>query len=107
MWSEKWWRDNTGHWLVTKRLYEILQSNRSEDGQNYAGKRNASKWVVKKAHAESWEWFIMTIENDINSWQMMVFKLMRHLNKSERDVGNINIIDKICWMEHYLSLIHI
>ena len=47
------------------------------------------------------EQYISNIENDVHGRQEQACKIMKHLNKEEKDASRLNIIGKEEWVEHY------
>lgn len=81
-----------------------LQTRTDEAWEIYKQKRNKTKNLIKRSHSESWERFIASIEHDIHGRQNVAFKLMKHMNKAEKDTASINIITEHQWIQHYRNL---
>ena len=60
--------------------------------ESYREKRNRSKSIIRIVHNESWQIFVSNTENDIHGRQNMAYKVMKHMNKNERDAVDINVI---------------
>lgn len=53
-------------------------------------KLNRAKHIIRRSYNHSWEKFISNIKGDIHMRQNISYKLMKHMNKSERDVAAIH-----------------
>lgn len=71
---------------------------------DYKQKRNYCKHIIRQAHEESWNRFISDIEADVHGRQMIAFKIMKTLNKEEKDQIMINSIEEEKWIKHYQDL---
>lgn len=87
-----------------KAYNEYLQKNSIEAKEQYHKIRNETKAIVRKAHRTSWDMFINRVEHDVHGRQEIAFKLMKHLNREERDTVNLNIIPISDWIKHYKEL---
>lgn len=81
-----------------------LQQKTDLAKEKYKEKRNKAKTIVREAHQQSWNKFISEIENDIHGNQTFSYKVLKHLNKSEKDVARINVIQQDVWIQHYKEL---
>jgi hypothetical protein len=63
-----------------------------------------AKTIVSKTHKESWDRFICRIEADIFGEQSMAYKVLKHLNRANKDTIEINNIEDQKWIENYKSL---
>lgn len=61
---------------------------------------------MKKAHQESWDLFISTIENDVHGRQNVAYKIMNHLKSEEKDTAELNVIKKDDWIKYYKDLLY-
>lgn len=88
-----------------QKKYETYLNSPTEDNrEEYKKARNVAKTIIKKAHTESWERFIGCIEHDLHGRQSLAYKVIKTLNKNERENIQINAIDKQSWIEHYKKL---
>lgn len=87
-----------------KAYKQWLQQKNEESKQIYKEKRNQAKTIVRNAHQNSWEKFISEIEDDIHGRQDFAYKVIKQLNKTEKDVARLNIIGKDRWIKHYKEL---
>ena len=63
-----------------------------------------AKTVVSKTHKESWDRFICRIESDISGEQNMAYRVLKHLNQTNKDTIEINNIEDQKWIQHYKNL---
>lgn len=62
------------------------------------------KRSVRQITRDSWDKYISEIENDIHGRQNCAYKIMKHLNKEERDTLNINPIEEQKWLNYFKEL---
>lgn len=62
------------------------------------------KRICRKNNQDSWDRFISNVEDDIHGRQEFAYKMMKHLNKTEKDDAKINIINKDEWLTYYTKL---
>jgi len=62
------------------------------------------KIIVSKTHKESWDRFIFRIKAAIFGEQSMAYKVLKHLNRTNKDNIEINNIEDQKGIEHYKSL---
>jgi hypothetical protein len=60
--------------------------------------------MQKKHHRESWDRFICRIEADIFGEQSVAYKVLKHLNRTNKDTIEINNIEDQKWIKHYKNL---
>lgn len=60
--------------------------------------------MIREAHNVSWDKYISNIENDIHGRQRTAYKIMKHLNKDEKDIANLQILDYSLWFEYCKNL---
>lgn len=87
-----------------KAYLRYIQSRKDEDWNNYKTARNATNILRRQAHQESWDTFISRVEDDIHGRQTFAYKIIKHLNKTEKDTAGINVIQENQWIEHYKNL---
>jgi hypothetical protein len=63
-----------------------------------------AKTIVSKTHKESWDRFVCGIEADIFGEQSMAYKVLKHLNRTNKDTVEIINTENQKWIEHYKSL---
>jgi hypothetical protein len=78
-----------------------LQNPTEENFETYKTERNIAKAIVSKTHKESWDRFISRIETDIFGEQSMAYKVLKHLNRTNKDTMKINNIEDQKWINHY------
>ena len=61
------------------------------------------KTIVSKTLKEFWDRFICGMEADILDKQRMAYKVLKHLNRTNKDSIEINNIEVQKWIEHYRS----
>ena len=44
------------------------------------------------------------MEHDLYGRQSIAWKILKHMNKSEKDTAKLNIISEQLWLEHYRRL---
>jgi hypothetical protein len=86
---------------LIKNAYKIPTRKNFE---TYKIKRNTANKMVSKTHKESWDRFISRIETDIFGKQNVACKVLKHLNRTDRDTIEINTIEDQKWMEHCKDL---
>lgn len=84
-----------------KAYINLLQKNTEEAKENYKEKRNYAKQITRRAQQEDWDQFITNAEHDVYGRQIVACKMMRHLNRLEKDVACINVINTEQWKNHY------
>jgi hypothetical protein len=62
------------------------------DRTEYKRKCAIAKREVRKLNRESWDNYISNIEYDVQGAQDAAYKVMKHLNSTERDTAFINNI---------------
>lgn len=100
------WNEEIKNVIENKRraYQKYLQHPTKENLETYKIKRNIAKTIVSKTHNESWDRFMCNIETDIFGEQSMAYKVLKHLNWTNRDTIKINTIEDKNWIEHYKSL---
>ena len=83
---------------------KYLQSPSEENFETHKIKRNITKTIVSKAHKESWDRFISGIETDIFGEKSMAYKVLKHLNRTNKDTIEINNTEDQKWTKHYKNL---
>jgi endonuclease/exonuclease/phosphatase family metal-dependent hydrolase len=102
----KVWNDEIAKAIADKKdaYKRALQQNTDESKQNYRSKRNIARAIIRRAHKESWEAFIRKVEEDLHGRQQVAYKIMKHLNKTEKDTARLNVVSKDRWIQHYKDL---
>src|SRR5215468_5463119 len=100
------WNEEIRNVIANKRTaYQIYLQNPSEENfETYKIRRNIAKTVVSTTHKESWDRFISRIETDIFGEQSMAYKVLKHLNRTNKDIIEINNIEDQKWINHYKDL---
>ena len=80
---------------------KYLQNPSEGNLETYKIKRNIAKTIVSKTHKESWDRFISRIEFDIFGEQSMAYKVLKHLNRTNKDTIENNNIEDQKWIKHY------
>jgi hypothetical protein len=62
------------------------------------------KREIKKLHQESWDRCVSNLEYDVHGAHLNVYKIMKYLNKAEKDNAEINNISEKDWLKYYKSL---
>ena len=62
------------------------------------------KIIVSKTNKESWDRFIFRIKAAIFGEQSMAYKVIKHRNRTNKDIIEINNIEDQKGIEHYKSL---
>jgi hypothetical protein len=65
---------------------------------------NIAKTIVSRTHKESWDIFISRIDTDIFGEQNMTYKVLKHLNRTNKDNIEISNIEDKEWIKHYKNL---
>lgn len=81
-----------------------LRTKTEEDRTIYKNKCAITKEKIRKVHKTSWEKYISDIEHDVHGRQINTYKIIKHLNRTERDTAQLNIIEKEEWKKHYKQL---
>jgi len=95
------WNEEFKNAIENKRTAypEYLQNNSEENLEKYKIIRNMAKTVVSKTYKESWDRFICGIEDDIFCEQSMAYKVLKHLNRTNKDTIEINNIEDQKWID--------
>jgi hypothetical protein len=80
------------HKRIKKAHKQWLQQNTEESKYRYKEKRNHAKTINREADRQSWDKFVSNIEGDLHGRQIFAYKVIKHLNKSEKDTVRINVI---------------
>lgn len=69
-------------------------------------RKNTRKPEIKQKrlldrHKQSWERFIANIEHDVHGRQVLAYKIMKMLNRNERETLCVNCIHESEWRKHY------
>jgi Glu-tRNA(Gln) amidotransferase subunit E-like FAD-binding protein len=100
------WNGEIKNAIENKRTayQKYLQNPSEENLETYKIKRNMAKTIVSKTHKESWNRFMCRIEVDIFGEQSMAYKVLKHLNRTNKDtIETSNLEDQKC-IEHYKRL---
>jgi hypothetical protein len=62
------------------------------------------KKIIREAHHQSWDKYTSNTEDDLHGRQITAYKVIKHLNKSEKDTVRINVIEENKWIDHYNGL---
>lgn len=83
------WNEELGREIEEKRhLYlKWMSRQRPEDKEQYQAQARVVKNLVRQAHRESWDKYVSNIEHDIHGRQTSAYKIMKHLNKEEKDAA--------------------
>jgi hypothetical protein len=57
--------------------------------------------MIKAAHQESWNAYISNIEHDVYGYQSNAYKILKHLNKDQKDSADIQVINEVIWFEYF------
>jgi hypothetical protein len=61
--------------------------------------------MIKAAHQESWDAYIYiyisNIENDVHGRQLNAYKILKHLNKDQKDSADIQVINEVKRLEYF------
>src|SRR5215510_13644971 len=100
------WNEEIRNVIANKRTaYQVYLQNPSEENfETYKISRNIAKTTVSKTHKESWDRFISRIETDIFGEQSMAYKVLKHLNRTNKDTTEINSVEDQKWINHYKDL---
>lgn len=66
-----------------------LQSKSEIACEVYKEKRKMAKKVIRCTYNESWDKFISNIEHDIHVQASVAYKIMKNINKSEKDTEKL------------------
>jgi len=58
----------------------------------------------RKIKKQSWETFVSRIEHDLHGRQLNAYKIMRNLNRTEKDNLQFNPITEHTWLDYYKKL---
>jgi hypothetical protein len=83
---------------------KYLQTKSYVDRTEYKRKCAIEKREVRKLNRESWDNYISNIEYDVHGAQDTAYKVMKHLNSTERDTAFINNITEDQWFNFYKDL---
>lgn len=74
-----------------------LSQSTIQTREEYKQIRNETKKSVKQAHKKLWKRFVARIEHDVNGSQSTAYQVIKTLNKEEKDIINIQMIDPGVW----------
>ena len=89
------WNEEIKNAIENKRTgcQKYLQNLSEKNLETYQIKRNMAKTVVSKTHKESWDRFICRIEAGIFGEKSLAYKVLKHLNQTNKDTIEINNIE--------------
>ena len=93
------WGDQKCHWNKQTAYQKYLQNPSEENFETYKIKRNIAKTIVSRTLKESRDRFISRIESDIFGGQSMAYKVLKHLNRTNKDTTEINNIEDQKWIK--------
>ena len=62
------------------------------------------KRETRKIKRQCWETFISRIEHDLHGRQLNAYKIMKSLNRTEKDNLQFNPITEHIWLDYYQKL---
>jgi tRNA U55 pseudouridine synthase TruB len=62
------------------------------------------KRETRKIKRQCWETFVLRIEHDLLGRQIHAYKIIKHLNRTEKDNLQINPITEHTWLDYYQKL---
>lgn len=88
-----------------KRAYlKYIQSKSEDDRTEYKYRSAIAKKEVRKLKRLSWDNYISNIEYDCHGSQDIAYKILKHLNSTEKDTVKINNITEKEWLKYYETL---
>lgn len=103
----KYWDDEIKE-LIDNKKQAYLKLMNQPDNQDlridYKRKSAVVKKKVRQIKRDSWEQYISEIEHDVNGRQDKAYKIMKYLNKEDKDSLEINAISEDNWLQYYKTL---
>jgi len=62
------------------------------------------KIETRKIKSQCWETFVLRIEHDLHGRQINAYKIIRNLNRTEKDNLRLNPIFENTWLDYYQKL---
>jgi len=62
------------------------------------------KTETRKIKRQYWETFVSRIEHDLHGRQINAYKIIRNLNKTEKDNLQLHPITEHTWLDYYQKL---
>lgn len=91
------WRFHKSYTHTKEDAYLKWLSNRTlENREKCRQAIRETKRIRKQLTQTRWNIFISRIEHDVHSRQAIAYKIIKHLNKEERDSANISVLNKEC-----------
>ena len=88
-----------------KKAYLQYLTTRSEtDKLEYKRLVAIVKRETRKIKRQCWETFVSRIENDLHGRQINAYKIIRNLNRTEKDNLRLNPIVEHTWLDYYQKL---
>lgn len=100
------WNEKIASLIKDKKeaYLKYLNSNSESDLTEYRKRSALAKRETRKLHRQSWDRYISNLEYDVHGAQTSAYKIMRHLNKSEKDTVELNNIAEDDWLKYFKEL---
>jgi len=99
------WNEDIKNLIENKKAYLRYLTTRSEtDKLEYKRLVAIVKRETRKIKRQYWETFVSTIEHDLHGRQINVYKIIRNLNRTEKDNLRLNLIVENTWLYYYQTL---
>lgn len=103
----KFWNEELKEIIENKKqayLKMISSANEVELKIDYKRKSAIAKRKVRQIKRNSWDRYISEIEHDAHGRQDKAYKIMKHLNKIDKDTLKLNSITEDEWLQYYKHL---
>jgi hypothetical protein len=98
-------RRHTQYYRREKSAYlNYPQTKSAKDRADCKRKCDTAKKEIRNINRKSWDKYIRNIQYDVHGAQNAAFKIIKHLNKSERDTIFMNNIREEDWRNLYKKL---
>ena len=100
------WNDDIEKIIKDKKTayLKYLQLKTAESKVEYKYRCALARREVRKIKRNSWEKYVSDIEHDVHGRQEKAYKILKHLNKTEKDNLHLTTITEEKWLQYYKEL---
>lgn len=100
------WNDEIAKLIQQKKLAYLrwLSTKLDNDKIEYKKLCAIVKREIRKIQNESWNTYLSNIEHKVYGNSSTAYRAIKHLNRDEKDMANINNIPDQVWLEFYKNL---
>jgi hypothetical protein len=96
------WNEDINNLIENKKTYlRYLTTHSETDKIEYKRLMAMVKRVTRKIKIQCWEMFVSRIEHDLHGRQIHAYKIIRNLNRTEKDNFQLNPITEHTWLDYY------